>query len=98
MNKTELVEALAASAGIAKVDAQVVVDVLFDPETGVIGRTLRKNQKVQITGFGTFEARRRNARTGRNPRTGEKIRIPAGRAVIFRTGKGLKNAVNRAAR
>lgn len=94
MNKTELTEALSDATDMTKADAQRAIDALFDTDTGVIVRTLKKNQKVQITGFGTFESRKRKARTGRNPRTGEKIRIPASRAVSFRAGKGLKDAVN----
>ena len=94
MNKTELTDALAASTEMTKADAQRAIDALFDTNGGVIAKALRKNQKVQITGFGTFESRQRKARTGRNPRTGEKIRIPASRAVSFRAGKGLKDALN----
>lgn len=94
MNKTELIDALAGATDMTKADAQRTVDALFDSNSGVIVRALKKNAKVQITGFGTFESRRRKARTGRNPRTGEKIRIPASRTVNFRAGKGLKDAVN----
>ncbi len=94
MNKTELIDALASSADMTKADAQRAVDALFDTNSGVIAKALGKNNKVQITGFGTFESRKRKARTGRNPRTGEKIRIPASRTVNFRAGKGLKDAVN----
>lgn len=94
MNKTELTDALAQSTEMTKADAQRAIDALFDTNGGVITNALRSNQKVQITGFGTFESRQRKARTGRNPRTGEKIRIPASRAVSFRAGKGLKDALN----
>ncbi len=94
MNKTELTDALAQSTEMTKADAQRAIDALFDTNGGVIANALRSNQKVQITGFGTFESRQRKARTGRNPRTGEKIRIPASRAVSFRAGKGLKDALN----
>ena len=94
MNKTELIERVASQLESSKAEAQRAVDALFDTGTGVIARALRQGERVQITGFGTFEARERAARPGRNPRTGEKIRIPASRAVSFRAGKGLKDAVN----
>lgn len=93
MNKSELVDALADRAGMTKADAGRAVDALFDADGGVIARTLKKGQRVQITGFGTFETRRRKARTGRNPRTGETIKIAATRTPSFRAGKGLKDAV-----
>lgn len=94
MNKTELTEALASATDFTKADAQRAIDALFDTDSGVIAKTLDGGEKVQITGFGTFETRRRKARMGRNPQTGEKIRIPASTAVSFRAGKGLKDAVN----
>lgn len=94
MNKTELTDALASATDMTKADAQRAIDTLFDADSGIIARTLKRNGKVQITGFGTFESRQRKARAGRNPRTGEKIRIPASRTVSFRAGKGLKDAVN----
>lgn len=94
MNKTELTEALADATGSTKADAQRAIDALFDTDDGVIAGTLQKGNKVQITGFGTFETRHRKARMGRNPQTGEQIRIPASTAVSFRAGKGLKEAVN----
>lgn len=94
MNKTELTEALASATDFTKADAQRAIDALFDTDSGVIANTLDGGDKVQVTGFGTFETRRRKARMGRNPQTGEKIRIPASTAVSFRAGKGLKDAVN----
>lgn len=94
MNKTELTEALARATDTSKADAQRTIDALFDTDGGIITKALKRSQKVQITGFGTFETRQRKARMGRNPRTGEKIRIPASRTVSFRGGKGLKDAVN----
>lgn len=94
MNRTDLIDALAASTGLSRTDAQRTVEVLFDPDGGIIARTLRKNEVVKITGFGTFEARRRAARPGRNPRTGERIRIPATRTASFRVGKGLRDSLN----
>lgn len=94
MNKTELTEALADRNDMTKADAQRTVNALFDTDSGIITRTLRGKEKVQITGFGTFETRKRSSRMGRNPQTGEKIRIPATVTVNFRAGKGLKDAVN----
>jgi len=93
MNKSELVDALADRTGMTKADAGRAVDALFSVDQGVIAKALKKGQKVQITGFGSFETRKRKARTGRNPRTGATIKIPATRAPSFRGGKGLKDAV-----
>jgi len=94
VNKTELTEALAKATDMTKADAQRALDALFDTDNGVISKTLKRGKKVQITGFGTFETRQRKARMGRNPQTGEKIRIAASKAVSFRAGKGLKDSVN----
>jgi DNA-binding protein HU-beta len=93
MNKSELVDALAAAAGMTKADAGRAVDALFAANGGVIAKALKKGKKVQITGFGTFETKRRKARTGRNPRTGQTIKIGATTTPGFRAGKGLKDAV-----
>jgi len=92
MNKSELVQDLAESTGLSKADAQRAVDALFNTE-GIIARALQRGDRVQITGFGTFETRTRKARTGRNPRTGEEIQIAASVTPAFRAGKGLKDAV-----
>jgi DNA-binding protein HU-beta len=70
------------------------VDALFSVENGIIAQALKSGQKVQITGFGSFETRRREPRTGRNPRTGKEIRIGASTSAAFRAGKGLKDAVS----
>lgn len=94
MNKGELVDQLAARADLSKAEAGRVVDALFDVEKGIISSVLRNGQKVQITGFGNFEARKRAARTGRNPRTGETIQIAATVNPAFKAGKGLKDALN----
>jgi len=91
MNKSDLVTALANEAGMTKADASRIVESLFAPDAGIIARSLKKGDKVQISGFGTFEAKNRKARTGRNPRTGETIKIPATTAPTFRAGKGLKD-------
>jgi DNA-binding protein HU-beta len=92
MNKSELVQNLAATADLSKADAQRAVDALFGTD-GVIAHALKQGSKVQITGFGTFETRERKARTGRNPRTGKEIQIEASISPSFRAGKGLKDAV-----
>lgn len=93
MNKTELIDQLASATSLSKADAGRAVDALFDVDKGIIADTLKTGAKVQITGFGTFETRRRGARTGRNPRTGETIEIPASTSPAFRPGKGLKDGL-----
>ena len=95
MNKTELVEALAEKMDTTKADAQRVIDAIFDTKEGVITETLQAGDRVQITGFGTFETRKRKARTGRNPRTGEEIEIGPTISPSFRPGKALKEAVKK---
>ena len=94
MNKSDLVTALAAKTKMSKADAGRTVEALFAPN-GVIASELKKGAKVQITGFGNFEARKRGARKGRNPRTGKEIQIKASVAPVFRAGKGLKETVGR---
>lgn len=94
MNKTELTEALASQAGLSKADAGRAVEALFGTD-GLIARELGRGGKVQITGFGTFQARKRAARTGRDPRTGNAIQIAAATLPSFKAGQGLKDAVNR---
>ena len=94
MNKSDLVHALASRAKLAKVEAARAIEALFAP-TGVIATELRKGAKVQISGFGNFETRKRAARQGRNPRTGKEIQIKASVATVFRAGKGLKEIVGR---
>jgi DNA-binding protein HU-beta len=93
MNKSDLVQALSERAGLNKADANSAVDAMFNPDDGIIVVALRRGDKVQITGFGTFETRQRKARTGRNPRTGQEIRIDATVSASFRPGKALKDAV-----
>ncbi len=93
MNKTELIDKLAAATSLSKADSGRAVDALFDVDKGIIADTLKGGAKVQITGFGTFETRRRGARMGRNPRTGEAIEIPASVSPAFRPGKGLKDGL-----
>lgn len=89
MNKTELVALIADQAGLTKKDAQAALDAVLN---GVKG-TLVRGQKVVLTGFGTFEVRSRQARTGHNPRTGASIKIPAQKSPAFKAGKVLKDAV-----
>lgn len=93
MNKSDLVDALAARTGMTKADSARAVEELFAPSGGLISSALDNGDRVQITGFGTFECKRRKARTGRNPRTGETIQIAASRTPAFRAGKGLKDAM-----
>ena len=94
MNKQELVEALAKRLTTTKSHAPKIVDAVFG-STGLISQELRKGNKVQITGFGNFETRRRAPRRGRDPQTGEAISIKATNVPAFRAGKGLKDLVNK---
>ncbi len=90
MNKGELIDAVAASADLSKTDATDAVDAVIKQIT----RALRKGDQVSLVGFGTFSVKRRAARAGRNPRTGETIQIKASNVPGFKAGKGLKDAVN----
>lgn len=90
MNKSELIDAIAESAEMTKADAGRAVDAVV----AVITRSLKKGDSVTLVGFGTFEVRKRGARTGRNPRTGEEIKIKASKNPAFKAGKALKDAVN----
>jgi len=90
MNKSDLIEAIAESAEMTKADAGRAVDAVVN----VITRALKKGDSVTLVGFGTFEVRKRGARTGRNPRTGEEIKIKASKNPAFKAGKALKDAVN----
>ena len=90
MNKGELVEAVAASAGLSRADATKAVDATLDAITS----TLANGGSVSLVGFGTFSVKARAARMGRNPRTGEAIQIAASNVPGFKAGKGLKDAVN----
>jgi DNA-binding protein HU-beta len=98
MNKADMVNALADRADVSRKDARAVLDAIFDPNDGLISRSLREGERVALTGFGTFEARERSARVGRNPRTGKEIQIPASMAPAFRAGKGLRDAIQRKGR
>lgn len=90
MNKSELIEAIADSASLSKADAGRALDGLVSAVT----KALKKGDKVSLVGFGTFEVRKRPARTGRNPQTGETIKIKASKNPAFKAGKALKDAVN----
>ncbi len=90
MNKSELVAAVAEKAEFTKKDAEKVVSAFVD----VVADALVKGEKVQLIGFGTFEAKARPARIARNPRTGEEIKIAASKAPAFKAGKALKDKVN----
>ena len=92
MNKSDLVDALANQAGMTKADAARALEAMFG-SSGIIASALKAGDKVQITGFGAFEAKHRKARTGRNPRTGDTIQIPATKTPGFKAGKGLKDAI-----
>lgn len=97
MNKTELVEKVAKKTGLTLRDAKVVVDAIFStvPKEGIIASELNAGRKVQITGFGTFQVRKRKKREGRNPQTGEPIQIPASRFPAFTSGRALKERIRR---
>jgi DNA-binding protein HU-beta len=90
MNKAELIEIMARDAGLSKMTARSVIDSVLKRIT----KKLRKRKKVTILGFGTFKAAKRKARTGRNPQTGKKIKIPAAWVPRFSAGAALKKAVN----
>ena len=90
MNKGELVDAVAAAAGLSRAEAGKAVDATLDAITG----TLKNGGSVSLVGFGTFSVKARAARMGRNPRTGEAIQIAASNVPGFKAGKGLKDAVN----
>ena len=90
MNKTELIAAVAEEAELSKKDAEKAVSALID----VISEELVKGERVQLVGFGTFEVSERAERDGRNPRTGETMKIAASRMPRFKVGKALKDKVN----
>ena len=90
MNKTELVAAIAEKAGIAKKDADKALAAFID----TVATELKKGDKIQLVGFGTFEVRARAARDGINPQTGKKIKIAASKNPVFKAGKALKDSIN----
>ena len=89
MNKAELIAAAAEKAELSKKDTEAAVNAVVD----VITAALKKGDKVQLVGFGSFETRKRAARVGRNPRTKETIKIPASSVPTFKAGKALKDSV-----
>ena len=90
MNKAELISAVAQKAELSKKDSEKVLKAFVD----VVAEELKKGEKVQLVGFGTFEVSERAAREGRNPKTGETMKIEASKAPKFKAGKALKDAVN----
>ena len=91
MNKAELIAAVAAQTGETKKSAEATINAFVDTVT----KSLKKGDKVQLVGFGSFEVRKRAARKGRNPQTGAEIKIPASKAPVFKAGKALKETVNK---
>ena len=89
MNKTELIAAVSQAAGLTKKDTERVINAAIDAITA----SLLKGEKVQLSGFGTFEAKEREARVGRNPHTKEAVEIPATRVPAFKASKSLKDIV-----
>ena len=90
VNKSELVAALAEKTDVSKKEAEKILAAFVDSVSGA----LSKEDKVQLIGFGTFDVRKRPARTARNPRTGEEIKIAASKVPVFKAGKALKDKVN----
>ncbi len=91
MKKTELIAAIAEQSGLSKKDAEKALTATID----TIIKVVADGDKIQLTGFGTFEQRQRNARTGVDPRTGNSIEIPASKIPAFKAGKGFKDIVNK---
>ena len=91
MNKSELCAAIAAKTGLTKKDAEKFTGAFVE----TVIESMKKGERVQVVGFGTFEVRERPARNARNPRTGEKIEIGEAKTPIFKAGKALKDSVNK---
>lgn len=91
MNKGDLVNAMAEKTGLSKKDTEASLNAFID----VVSDALAKKDKIQLVGFGTFETRERAARTGRNPQTGEELKISASTVPAFKPGKALKEKVNK---
>ncbi|MCK9539498.1 HU family DNA-binding protein [Dokdonella sp.] len=89
MNKGEFIGAIADASGLTKADAERAVEGMFS----VVKKTLKAGDSISLVGFGTFMVRKRAARTGRNPRTGETIKIKASKVPSFKAGKALKDAL-----
>lgn len=90
MNKAELIDAMAAEAGLSKADAKRALDAFIDTTTGA----LKKGDRLSLVGFGSFSVSKRAARTGRNPQTGKEIKIAAKNVVRFKAGSELQGKVN----
>lgn len=91
MNKAELIGAMSKETNLTKKDVESVLNSFVN----VVSNQLAKKDKVQLIGFGTFETRKRSARTGRNPQTGKELKIPASTVPAFKVGKALKEKVNK---
>lgn len=94
MNKMEMIEAVAKALDTSKAQAGEIVDLFFSTD-GILAKELKKGGSIHLTGFGSFEVRKRAARDGRNPQTGATIKIKASKVPAFRPGKGLKDLVNK---
>jgi DNA-binding protein HU-beta len=94
VNKQELIEAVANALDTSKAQAGEIVDLFFSAD-GLLAKELKKGGSINLTGFGSFEVRKRAAREGRNPQTGATIKIKASKVPAFRPGKGLKDVVNK---
>ncbi len=90
MTKANIIDAIAEKTGITKKDSEAALKATLDAFTAA----LKKGEKVQLIGFGTFDVKKRAARQGRNPQTGAAIKIPASKSVSFTAGKALKDAIN----
>ena len=90
MNKADLIAAIAEKTELSRKDAEKALKAFTD----VVAEELRKGEKIQLVGFGTFEVSERAARTGRNPQSGAEMQIPASKAPKFKAGKALKDLVN----
>lgn len=90
MNKSELIDSVANATG----DSKSAVGAMLDATLGAITDAVKNDDKVQLTGFGTFERRHRKARVGRNPQTGDEVQIKAANVPAFKAGKAFKDAVN----
>ena len=91
MNKADLIAKIAEDADLSKKSAEAALNAFVDAVEGA----LKKGEKVQLVGFGSFEVRKRAARKGRNPQSGQEIKIPASKAPAFKAGKALKDVVNK---
>ncbi len=90
MNKSELIDSIAKKSGLNKTQSAEALNAVMDS----VGEALEKGDSVSLVGFGTFSVKERKARTGRNPRTGTELKIPASKVPSFKAGKGLKDRVN----